>query len=663
MSANFNSNGRSDLAIAGYNASGQAAIELLLGNADGTFTVAPPVDLGDVNLHALVSADFINGDRRPDLAIAVVNALGQGGIDVLLGKGDGTFRAPVSVSLGSVIPVDLVSADFNSNGRTDLAVAGQDRVTGHIDVTVLAGNGDSTFRASEPIDLGAGFLEGLLTGDFNGDGRPDLAVASGSDPSLIRILLGNVDGTFRAPVTSAFTELAAPTVAHDFNRDGATDLALVIDAATVQVELSRGDGSFSPTGEVQGSIPEPPVVADPGDGSSDVFIVNQAGGILWRKGQPNLPGAFAPPVTINPGFPSRGIAFVPTRNGALIASIDLQQDAVSLYVYHGGQFTRAGSLTTGDFPSQIIAADLNGDGNTDLVVRNAGDGTAVVYLGNGSGGFIEQSVLQIGIGASAIGLVQLDPHRPIGLIVTNRNTGDVRVFLGKGDGTFQSRSVYQAGSGPYALANDGTTDLVSLEATASVAAGTFYRGGQTDIAVLDPGSKEFAVLDGLGGDAIANPRLFPTTTPATAIVAADFNGDGVSDLALLGSDGVSVYLGDGRGGFGEPTTYSVGPDPTGLSVADLNGHPDLLVADGYGDALVLLGDGAGHFATPRNVNQQIALAVADLGPTGPKTFAFAEQGDNLVLVQAGGAAQPHTLAGRSQGIIDPGRCDTGRPER
>jgi hypothetical protein len=81
---------------------------------------------------------------------------------------------------------------------------------------------------------------------------------------------------------------------------------------------------------------------------------------------------------------------------------------------------------------------------------------------------------------------------------------------------------------------------VSLEATAGAAAGTFYRGGQTDIAVIDPGSNSFAVLDGLGGGALANPRRFFTTTPATAVVAADFNGDGVSDLALLGSDGVSV---------------------------------------------------------------------------------------------------------------------------
>ena len=652
VSAEFTGDGRSDVAVVGYDASGHAALEVLLGNKDGTFTVAAPVDLGDVIVHALVAADF-NGDRRPDLAIAVVNALGQGGVDVLLGNGDGTFRAPVNVSLGSVIPVDLVSAGFNSNGRTDLAVAGQDAVTGHIDVAVLAGNGDGTFRASEPIDLGSGFLEGLLTGDFTGDGRTDLAVASDSDPSLIRILLGNGNGTFRAPVTSSFTELAVPTVAGDFNGDGATDLALVTGASTVQLELSQGDGSFSPAGKLQGSIPEPPVVADPGDGSSDVFVVNQAGDILWRRGEPNSPWAFAPPVTINPGFPSRGIAFVPTRSGAMIASIDLQQNAVSLYVYQGGQFTRAGSLPTGALPSQIIAADLNG--NLDLVVLNAGDGTLSVFFGTDvPPQFLPPVTIPVGLGVSGVEAVDMTGNGQLDLVVTNQDTGDVRVITFSGNGIAGAPSLYPAGSGPYALADDGTTDLVSQEGTAGAAAGRFTRGGQTDIAVIDPGSNSFAVLDGLGGGALANPRRFFTTTPATAVVAADFNGDGVSDLALLGSDSVSVYLGDGRGGFVDEPPIRVGPDPTGLSVADLNSHPDLLVSDGYGDVLVLLGDGAGHFTTRRPVNQQIALAVADLGPNGQKTFAFAEQGNNVVSVQAGGAAQPQTLAGRSQGILDPG---------
>ena len=80
--------------------------------------------------------------------------------------------------------------------------------------------------------------------------------------------------------------------------------------------------------------------------------------------------------------------------------------------------------------------------------------------------------------------------------------------------------------------------------------GTFTAGGPPGVVAVDPGSNAFAVLDGLGGGALGDPRRVFTTTPASAVVTADFNGDGVSDVAVLGSDGVSVYLADGRGGFG-----------------------------------------------------------------------------------------------------------------
>ena len=108
--------------------------------------------------------------------------------------------------------------------------------------------------------------------------------------------------------------------------------------------------------------------------------------------------------------------------------------------------------------------------------------------------------------------------------------------------------------------SDGSATITSLEATAGVAAGRVHPGGPTDLVTINPGSNSFDVLAGLGAGRFANPVAFPTKTPARVVRVADFNHDGVSDIALLSADKVSVYLGDGKGGFSRrsPTT----PAPT-----------------------------------------------------------------------------------------------------
>ena len=145
------------------------------------------------------------------------------------------------------------------------------------------------------------------------------------------------------------------------------------------------DGTFADPGPFVTTPQATPLVADlTGDGADDVLVVDAAGDILWRRGRPQEPGTFDPPVTINPGHPSRDIVAVDTNQGPLLASVDATDDAVSLYAWRDGSFVRIGSLATGSLPAQIVAADLNGDGWNDLVVRNAGDGTLSVFFNTGS---------------------------------------------------------------------------------------------------------------------------------------------------------------------------------------------------------------------------------------------------------------------------------------
>ena len=307
---------------------------------------------------------------------------------MLLGNGDGTFQPQVTYTVG-MYPSAIVAGDFTGDGKLDLAVGGYTPSYASIVVWLLPGNGDGTFQPAVQVATG---LSGypIVAGDFNGDGRLDLA-ATGLDPltssSEVSILLGNGDGTFQPQVTYAAGLSPSAIVAGDFTGDGKLDLATADSGDnSVSVLLGKGDGTFVSPSQLSTTPHATPLVADVnGDGTSDVLVVDGAGNILYRQGVPGQPGSFEPPVPVNPGDPSRGIAWVPeTNQGPVLASVDAHDNAVSLYAFHDGGFVKVGSLATGFLPAQIIAADLNANGWTDLVVRNSADGTLSIYFAESS---------------------------------------------------------------------------------------------------------------------------------------------------------------------------------------------------------------------------------------------------------------------------------------
>ncbi len=525
-----------------------------------------------------------------------------------MGNGNGTFQPAITVAAG--ITGALVAGDFAGNGKLDLAV----QYDGS-DVSVLMGNGDGTFQPAVTLTADG---EAVLSGDFDGGGRADLAFVSGSGVSV----LVNVDGTFSSPQQS-------DTNAH-----------------------------------------ADPLVADvTGDGTDDVLEVDGAGDILYRQGIPGQPGSFLPPVAVNPGFPSRDIAWVPdSLIGPLLASVDSQDNAISLYSYRDGGFDRVGSLATGPLPAQVIAADLNGNGWDDLVVRNAGDGTLSVFFNNQLGSFLtgfDQPFLPavripVGLGVSDVEAIATNADGHLNLVVTNELTGQVSVLYNDGNDTFAASVPYRAGTGVSVIDPSSSPEVTSLDATAGVAGGPPVPGGPTDLVTINPGSNTLDVLAGLGGGRFANPVTIDTPSPAEVVRVADFTGNGIDDLAVLTAQGVSIYLGNGKGGFLPPTTYNAGSDPTGLTVADLlgNGQLDLLVGNAYGDVLILVGKGDGTFRPFEPVKADIALAVADLTGNGALDFVYADQSLNQVTVVYGSPDQSSTnsqvIGNQATGILAPG---------
>ncbi len=273
----FNHSGHLALAVGEFQS--QAAV-ILLGNGDGSFvpSSAAFANAFGAPISAVEAADF-NADGNLDLAIT--NEF-TGSSPVDLGYGDGAFTA-VSALYTGIFPVGVAVGDFNADGKLDAIVAsgGTTKYPGS-GVDVSLGNGDGTFTlaSGSPISLGKN-LTAIATGDFNGDGKLDIAVTDGGS-NTVMILLGNGDGTFGVPTTIPVGNQPDAIVVGDLNNDGKLDLAVANYAdGTITLLLGNGDGTFTPASGSPYAVGQGPfalAAADfNGDGKLDLAVATAAG--------------------------------------------------------------------------------------------------------------------------------------------------------------------------------------------------------------------------------------------------------------------------------------------------------------------------------------------------------------------------------------------------
>jgi uncharacterized protein (DUF2141 family) len=616
----FNGDGKLDIAVvSAYGTSGGSAqqISILLGNGDGTFQAAQNFTIptlpgytnpGQTLVNNIISTS-LRGNGKKDLILS--NGL------VYLGNGDGTFTAnptqplPFFTDYSSAGPY-LASGDVNNDGKADVVLSNGGSVH------VFLGNGNGTFKTGNSYASISGlYSAGYVTiSDLDGDGNADIyvGIANGGlylgDSSSFNqayALMGNGDGTFQGAPQAVDSATYTGNNLGDVNGDGQPDLITNVPnstnsaTASFSVQLGTPKGFFNPASTITapstftlngisftsaGATATYAVADVNGDGKADLVFVN-AGLTALNAGNNNTPYTYAYPVL-----------FVALSNGDGTFQTPVP--------YAFPQLAPAGDFDSSLTVSNLQIADFNKDGHKDLILTyndlegagfggppvNSYDQGFVVFLGNGDGTFGTTPLLTSTYSSNTPNsdanlpyvsstpdlngdgipdLVVLSPA----FTITNGNgvsTFQLVTYIGNGDGTFKTPVIFPSASNLISpvvadFNKDGKLDVAFINAVDEVSQ------GQLEIALGNG--------DGTFGTPVTNLSILS----GASLAAADFNGDGSVDVALLGEiAGIFYGNGDGTltsidssGTYGPIDLINIGTGTPAVAV-DLNkdGKPDIL---------------------------------------------------------------------------------------
>ena len=460
----------------------------------------------DVSPQDVTTADF-NGDGKADLAVPT----GNNTISILLGVGDGTFPTHVEYGVPGH-PVAILAGDFNNDGKMDLVT-----VAGFLNqVSILLGNGDGTFQTHVEYATGT-HPAAAAAADVNGDGKLDLIVADQND-GKVAVLLGNGDGTFQAHVDYAAGNSPAGLAIGDFNGDGRLDLAVANNSdGTVAILLGNGDGSF------QGPIPFPTAL-------------------------------------------------------------------------------NCNSVVTGDF---------NGDGKLDLAVGTSNKAVSVL-LGNGDGTFQNHRDYAIGANSVLVAAADFNADGHLDLVSANTNDNTVSLLAGNADGTFKGQSVFPTAAAPLGLAvgdfnNNGKLDIVVAASSANTVSVL------TDNAItLTPNVLAFGTQTSGFSSPVKTVTLKNTGTTTYTLGTFSFVGASATDFTQTNTCGATVAP-------NASCTISVVFTPTASEVA----NAAMLITASNGSAIGVQVTGNGNIPitlAPRNITFPGYQLIGTTSPGQVATF-------------------------------------------
>ena len=700
--------------FAGLVAAAPASLATQVGDA-GRFQTWTGYDAGR-RLQAVVSAD-LNGDGAPDAAWArsdfFTGTVPGNSISVQLNLGDGTLSEPVHFQATDE-STDIAAADLEGDGDLDLIVSAEGSCLCNTALDLFVNDGTGSFTRTTTT---AGVAPNRLAiADFNGDGRPDVALANYRGENFASVALNDGSGGFRPEDRYRVGDEQGDVDAGDLDGDGDLDLAVSrINENTFAVEAvlltNDGSGTFTVAGTARVENPDRLVsagtqmaVADwNADGLADIALA----GLETRRS-----------ILINQGALRFSEQTYEGQWGSFnLEAIDIDQDGdqdllnaaggsssegtvVILPNQGDGTFSAALEMDSSHQPADIDAADYNRDGLLDLAVANSGSGTGAIHPKVSEARFATPPVYETSAPPFNITTADFDVDGDLDVAASildpfgSANDG-VQIMANDGAGNLANAGGIQpAGQDPMSiqasdLNGDGASDLVWMAGTGTFGSavflsalnngdGTFAEAVVHDIKACGVGQVSTADADNDGDqDVLATSGTFHCGDaseavsvslnngngafaedylvtmeqgPVSSARGADVNGDGLTDIVAAQTHtstqgDVSVALGTGGGQFAQPQGYTTGDGHRELKVVDLDADGDLdLATVDFGDnASVLLNDGSGDFSNTATYEGEhiygffnaAAVDVGDINGDGAVDIALANFSGNNMGVHFG----------------------------